>query len=230
MERKDYNFGKIPAVVYGDRKEKGYLFIHGQGGSKKEAEAFAQIALPKGFQVIGIDLPGHGERKDIENFNPWTGVAELSEVIKELQKRWKTISIRANSIGAYFAMLAFKDDLIEKALFVSPIVDMEKLIKKMMGWAKVDLQELKDRGNIPTSFGQTLSWNYLNWVKDHPLSKWETPTSILYGSNDNLTDPKTIESFAKKHQASLTIIKDGEHWFHTPSQLLTLQSWETDNI
>ena len=53
----------IPAVLYGEPSEKGYLFIHGQGGNKEEAAAFAEIANPAGYQVMGIDLPEHGARK-----------------------------------------------------------------------------------------------------------------------------------------------------------------------
>ena len=63
MEMKVYQIGSIPAVLYGAPSEKGYLFVHGQGGNKKEAAAFARVAVPAGYQVLGIDLPQHGERE-----------------------------------------------------------------------------------------------------------------------------------------------------------------------
>ena len=47
-----------------------------------------------------------------------------------------------------------------KALFISPILDMEQLIVDMMSWAKVLKRNfLKKR--ILTDFGETLSWEYL---------------------------------------------------------------------
>lgn len=89
----------------------------------------------------------------------------------------ETVSLRANSIGAYFAMLAL--DTPRRALLVSPIVDMERLILTMMGWAGVSEEQLKEQGEIATSFGQTLSWTYLCWVREHPVHHWDCPICIL---------------------------------------------------
>lgn len=221
----------IPVVLYGEGAEKGYLFIHGQGGNKEEAAAFAEITIPLGFQVAGIDLPGHGERKDnLSEFVPWTVVPELKAVLSSLKEHWSEVSLRANSIGAYFSMLAFADEKIVKALFVSPIVDMERLICDMMGWAGVSEDQLRERGEIETSFGQTLSWKYLCWVREHPLTCWDSPTKILYAERDNLTTMKTIKAFADAHTAALAICEQGEHWFHTPPQLKSLRAWEMSAV
>lgn len=62
-------------------------------------------------------------------------------------------------------MLALQDKKIDKAMFISPIVDMEKLICTMMEWAGVTEEELAERIKIPTDFGETLNWNYLSWVR-----------------------------------------------------------------
>lgn len=231
METKSYQIGTIPAILYGPASKNGYLFIHGQGGNKKEAAAFAEIAVPAGYQVLGIDLPQHGERAAMTSgFNPWTVMPELQDVLAERESHWKTISIRANSIGAYFSMLAFSGEPIEKALFVSPIVDMERLILDMMSWAGVTEEELRIKGEIPTNFGQTLSWFYLCWVRQHPITTWKTPANILYTAHDNLTSLQTVNTFAAAHKASLTIYEEGEHWFHTPEQCDFLRRWEQKNL
>ena len=104
--------------------------------------------------------------------------------------------------------------MIEKAYFISPVVDMKKLIADMMVWAGVTDEELKVRRVIHTSFGEDLSWDYLCYVREHPV-KWNVTTEILYGSNDNLTSTETITGFAKKRNAGLTIMENGEHLFHT---------------
>lgn len=49
------------------------------------------------------------------------------------------------------------ENLIQKAYFISPIVNMEKLICDMMSWANVSEEELKRRKVIPTDFGEDLS-------------------------------------------------------------------------
>ena len=146
-----------------------------------------------------------------------------------MRTRWRAISLRANSIGAYFSMLALSDRGLQKALFVSPVVNMERLILDMMDWAGVTETQLRDAGEIATDFGQTLSWQYLSWVREHPLN-WHTPTAILYAGHDNLTSRDTIMSFANAHQATLSVYEPGEHWFHTPDQLDAMTRWEKSEI
>jgi pimeloyl-ACP methyl ester carboxylesterase len=103
---------------------------------------------------------------------------------------------------------------------------MEKLITDMMLWANVSQQELQEKQTIETEFGETLSWEYLSYVRNNPIH-WEVPTDILYGSKDNLTSLETITAFAKKHNAKLTVMEDGEHWFHTKEQMDFLNKWIT---
>ena len=134
------------------------------------------------------------------------------------------LNLIANSIGAFFSMNAGVDGLIQKAYFISPIVDMEKLIGDMMTWAKVTEAELKARGVIHTEFGEDLSWDYLSYIRSHPV-RWTAPTKILYGGKDNLTSPETISRFAKTHNADLTVMEDGEHWFRTEEQMKFLDDW-----
>ena len=50
-------------------------------------------------------------------------------------------------------------------------------------------------------------------------------TQILYGSRDNMTSLKTIRDFAKNHNAMLTVMEGGEHWFHTEDQMRFLDEW-----
>ena len=123
MKTERLRIGGIPAALYGEPADRGYLFLHGQMGHKEEAETFARTTCPKGYQVLSIDLPGHGERRDRgEELAPWTAAPDIRAALDWAGRRWKSISLRANSIGAYFAMLAF--DAPDRALLVSPILDM----------------------------------------------------------------------------------------------------------
>ncbi len=60
--------------------------------------------------------------------------------------------------------------MIRCAYFISPVVDMEQLILNMMSWAGATEKELKEKGVIPTSLGEDLSWDYLCYVREHPAS------------------------------------------------------------
>mgnify|MGYP000274631039 FL=1 len=95
---------------------------------------------------------------------------------------------------------------------------MEKLICDMMNRANVTVDELRARGEIPTEFGETLSWDYLCYVRTNPIV-WSVPSRILYGEHDNLTSFETISDFAQRIGAPLTVMKGGEHWFHTEEQM-----------
>ena len=113
---------------------------------------------------------------------------------------------------------------VDKAFFISPIVDMEKLILDMMGWADITEEKLREKQLITTGFGETLSWEYLCYVRNHPVN-WSVPTYILYGDKDNLTSQEIIHKFANDVNAELTIMQNGEHWFHTAEQMSFLDDW-----
>ena len=217
---------EIPGVVYGDRTDRVYLFVHGKMGRKEDAEGFARVVCLKGFQVLSIDLPGHGERTgEYARFVPWEVVPELRALGDYARERWEKTCLCATSIGAYFSLLAFEDTPPERSLFLSPLLDMERLIRDMMGWAGVTCERLRQEGEIPTNFGDPLSWNYLTYAREHPITHWESPTAILWAGRDPLTSRDTVEAFAERFDCRLTVMEDGEHWFHTPEQLAVLDAW-----
>lgn len=189
------------------------LYIHGKGGAAAESEHYAPL-FPD-CAVLGLDY---------QTFTPWETGREIREAVETLRHGYRSITLIANSIGAYFSMCAGIDALLRRAYFISPIVDMERLIRSMMAWADVTEEALQRRGVIPTAFGEDLSWAYLCYVRSHPVS-WNVPTEILYGSADELTAYETIAAFAAAHRAGLTVMDGGEHWFRTPEQMAFLDDW-----
>ena len=225
MKTQTFSLGTVPAILYGEPSDRGYLFLHGQMGHKEEAESFARTACPKGYQVLSIDLPGHGERQGRgEELTPWAAAADIEAALRWASAHWQHCALRATSIGAYFAGLALA--VPDRALLLSPVLDMEALILTMMGWAGVTEDQLREQGEISTDFGQVLSWKYLCWVREHPVHAWSCPVHILYGSRDNMVPRQMVEAYARQHNARLTVMEGGEHWFHTPEQLAVLHDWE----
>ena len=189
------------------------LYIHGKGGSAAESEHYKPL-FPD-CEVLGLDY---------QTFTPWETGAEIRAAAENLKAEYRSIILIANSIGAFFSMNAGIEEMIRRAFFVSPVVDMERLILDMMSWAGVSETELKEKGVIQTSFGEDLSWEYLCYVREHPVC-WTVPTKILYGSQENLTSYETISAFAKIHGAELSVMEEGEHWFHTDEQMRFLDDW-----
>ncbi len=193
--------------------EKAVIYIHGKGGSAEEAAYYTQFF--RNCDVIGLEYTAQF---------PWEAKEEFTSFFKEICKDYKSVEIIANSIGAYFSIQALSNQQIEKAYFISPVVDMEKLIADMMEWADVTENELQEKKEIQTDFGETLSWDYLCYVRENPVA-WTIPTYILYGEKDYLTSRETISKFAKQTNAVLTVMKNGEHWFHTEEQMKFLSDW-----
>ncbi len=189
------------------------IYIHGKGGNAEEAKHYNNLFSD--YDVIGFDYKA---------LTPFEAKKEFPAFFDPLCEKYELIILIANSIGAYFAMNALSDKKINKAFFISPIVDMEKLILNMMTWAGVTEKELQAKKEIFTSFGEKLSWEYLTYVRENPIT-WNIPTNILYGEKDNLTSYKTISDFAAKTKAKLTVMKNGEHWFHTEEQMNFLDLW-----
>lgn len=189
------------------------LYIHGKSGSHMEARQYAGNC--SGFEITGVAY---------EEYRPWLVDGKIKSAYDALHGTYEQVYLLANSIGAYFAMHTLQHEKIEKALFISPVLDMERLILDMMKWAGVSEQELRERGEIPTDFGETLSWEYLCFVRENPIH-WSVPTQILYGGKDHLIARQTVDNFTARHSAVLTVMENGEHWFHTEEQLDFLNRW-----
>ncbi len=189
------------------------IYVHGKGGSHLEAQQYRESC--KGFDIVGVEY---------DNYLPWTVREQIKAIYDGLKDRYDEIYLIANSIGAYFSMIALQGVCLRKALFISPILDMERLILDMLSWANTDEKELRERGEIATDFGETLSWEYLDFVRSNPVA-WSTPTEILYPENDNLTSRGTVENFTANNNANLTVMMGAEHWFCTDEQTMFLTKW-----
>lgn len=190
------------------------IYVHGKDGSANESEYYINIF--KGCDVIGFDYVSK---------TPWEAKVEFSNYYDAISINYDEVYLIANSIGAYFSLHALSEKNIKAAFFISPITNMEELIEKMMIWSNVTEEKLKTLKQIPTDFGETLSWEYLKRVRGNPLTKWTMPTHVLYGSKDNLQSIESIKEFSNKFGATLTVMEGGEHWFHTEKQTNFLKEW-----
>ena len=185
------------------------IYVHGKGGSADEAEFYKKF-----FEnVVGFDYKSENVWDFKQEFLQFIAGKNLAEII-----------LIANSIGAYFSMNALSGKKIHKSFLISPIVDMEKIIENLMRAENVTENELRAKKIIPTKFGENLSWNYLKYVRENKID-WQSPTEILYGEKDNFTDKQTMFDFAEKIGAKVTVMKNGEHWFHTAEQMQFLSDW-----
>ena len=194
------------------------IYVHGKGGSAEEAKHY-QSLFPES-DVIGFDY---------QSQNPWEAKSEFPGFFDLHSKGYDAVTLIANSIGAFLSMHGLAEKKISQAMFISPIVNMERLVSDMMMWSNVTEAELESKKEIPTEFGEALSWEYLCYVRKHPI-KWNIPTCSLCGGNDHLTSRETISGGADRIGAALTVMEDGEHWFHTEEQMKFLDHWISNSI
>jgi len=107
------------------------VYVHGKGGSAQEAEHYKSL-FPKD-EVIGFDYRSQ---------TPWQAKKEFFAFFTEQRGRCEHLTLVANSIGAFFALSSLDETLVDRAYFISPILDMENLICNMMQWSGVTEQEL----------------------------------------------------------------------------------------
>ena len=229
METKRIKINNIPSIIWGEKSSKVFIAVHGNMSNKEDKviEILANKVTNKGYQLISFDLPEHGERKIDNNYlcKVQNCVNDLKQIIEYAKTNYNEINIWACSIGAYFSLLAYKDEDLKQCLFLSPVVNMKIIIENMMLWSNTTEKELNEKQEIKTDFGQTLYWDYYLYVKENPITNWNKETYILYGNKDDMQNEDIIKNFLDNFNCKLTILKDGEHYFHTEKQLNFYKYW-----
>ncbi|MEG0295233.1 MAG: alpha/beta hydrolase [Clostridium sp.] len=228
MIKQNLKIQNIPSILWGDKSDKLFVVVHGNMSNKQDDAIviFSEEAIKLGYQVLSFDLPEHGERTN-ENYqcNVKNCVKDLETIMNYAKEISSNINLFACSMGAYFSLLAYKNQVLNQCMFLSPVVNMQRIIDNMMNWFKISENMLEKEKEISTPIGQTLYWDYYCYVKENPVTTWDKQTSILYGAQDNLCEFDVVSSFVKEFNCDLEVIEGGEHYFHTEDQLQVLRIW-----
>ncbi len=229
MKTARININNIPAIIWGEKSNRIFIAVHGNLSNKEDEviKILAEKVVSKGYQLLSFDLPEHGERKNNTTYlcKVQNCVKDLKQIIEYAKINYEEINLWACSMGAYFSLLAYKDEDIKQCLFLSPVVNMKVIIDNMMLWSNTTEEKLKEKQEIKTDFGQILYWDYYEYVKNNPITKWNKKTVILYGNKDNLQEKSIIKEFSNKFKCELSILENGEHYFHTEEQLKFYEKW-----
>lgn len=219
----------IPSMLWGEKSNKIFIAVHGNMSNKEDEviKILAQKVISKGYQLLSFDLPEHGERKEDKTYlcKVQNCVRDLSDIMAYAKEKYDEINLWACSMGAYFSLLAYKNEDIKQCIFLSPVVNMKTIIDNMMLWSNVTENELKEKQEIKTDLGQILYWDYYEYVKNNPIISWSKKTHILYGDKDNMQSEDLIKDFSNKFSCDLSILESGEHYFHTEEQLKFYKEW-----
>ena len=186
MKKERIEINGIPTVIWGEKSKKVYIAVHGNMSNKEDdgIAILAEKVVSKGYQLLSFDLPEHGERIDKKEYlcRFKNCVKDLKSIIEYAKSLYDEINIWACSMGAYFSLVACKEVKICKALFLSPIVNMNYLIDNMMT-GDITKEMLREKKIIKNDYGQTLYWDDYEFVENNLIEKWNADTYILYGDN-----------------------------------------------
>ena len=90
-------------------------------------------------------------------------------------------------------------------------------------------ERLRQEREIPTPV-DVLSWDYWQYIREHPVVRWDAPTAILYAGKDTLQSEEVIRSFAEAHNCRLTIAAGSEHPFMGEGDGAIVRRWLTENL
>ena len=221
----------IPAILWGPASNHLFIAVHGDQSNKEDdvIVILAEEAMAKGHQTLSFDLPEHGDRKEEHRLcKVQNCVEDLGKLMAYAHTISDAISLFGCSIGAYFSILAYHDEPLRKALFLSPVVNMKRILDNMMQWFDISEEQLQKEQEIATP-AKTLYWDYYKYVLEHPV-EWNKPTALLYGRQDALCEFDDVGHFAERTHAELTVLDDGEHYFHTQAQLNFMRQWMQTHI
>ena len=154
MKKERIKIDGIPAILWGNKSDTVYIAVHGNM-SNKEDEVIKILAEKLdcfGIQVLSFDLPEHGERKDDKSYlcNPQNAIHDLNVILDYAKTAYREIKLWACSMGAYFSMLAYNEEYIKKAVFLSPVINMKVIIDGIMNMEGVTEEMLKEKQKIKT--------------------------------------------------------------------------------
>lgn len=176
--------------------------------------------------MLSFDLPEHGERRG-QGYacTPAHAVADLLAVYTYAASLSDELCFFGCSLGAYYALLALGSASFRRSWFLSPVLDMEQLVRRWMAEEAITEKRLRQEGTISLAAGPFLGWDDYCYIRRHPVDGWSSPLSILYGERDDMTDRSALDAFVRAHAAALQIVENGEHYFHTAEQLQIVRDW-----
>lgn len=159
MVRQNFQIENIPAILWGNKSDKLFIAVHGNLSNKADDAIIllAEEVAAAGYQTLSFDLPRHGDRKDITDAcTVQNCVRDLNKVMTCAKSLSNDISLFACSMGAYFSLLEYKNEPFRQCLFLSPVVNMERIINNMMKVFNVSEKRLREEKEIPTPIGEIL--------------------------------------------------------------------------
>ena len=106
---------------------------------------------------------------------------------------------------------------------------MEYLIKQMLVWFDISEERLAKEKEIDTPI-DIMSWKYYQYVKEHPIKKWDIETNILFAGRDTFQSKEVLQEFVNRFNCVVTLSEDSEHPVMGEEDKAIVEKWLWDNL
>lgn len=229
MELTELEAAGLKAALYGPPADRVWLYVHGKGGCKEEAEDFAALACPRGWQVLAADLPEHGTRRgDGVPLDPWHAGARAAGAVGLCQRAVAAYRPAVHQSGGLVLPAGLRRGASGAGAF--------RLPGGGHGGAHSGHDGVGRRQRGPTGGGRRAGHSLRGdpllalppvcpRPSGVPLAHSHRPAVRLRGRH---APPDGGRGLRRRFGGALTVLEGGEHWFHTPEQLAALHRWESD--
>lgn len=168
-ELKGFTAGEGPIV----------LLVHGWGDRASSLGAFIDPLVRRGYRVVGVDLPGHGDTS-----GGMTDAYKLAEALREAA--WNLGNVHAvitHSMGAVSTMLAIRDGLtVYSIVLISPAVRLERGLAQFLDMYKLPSRAGRGlRAEIERRYGETI-WHDI--AVDKIARHVDVPALVIHDVHD----------------------------------------------
>lgn len=183
-----------------EKKDIGFLIIHGFGGSVEEIEPLNKYLINNGFLTVCPILKGHtGKRKDLKgiSYSQWINSAEKG-LITLLAKCEKIILIGFSMGGLIAVNLALKHKVCGIIILSMPIYhwDIKRIIINIVNdlkKSKYDSIKLYIAASLSLPLSAMLNFKILLYKTKEILAKIECPILIVQGLKDDAVHYRSAE-------------------------------------
>jgi pimeloyl-ACP methyl ester carboxylesterase len=169
----------IPIAIYTWGTGPVVLFVHGWSGRGSQVSAFVEPLTAAGFQVIGIDAPGHGETPGDS-----TNILECAAVLQAVSARFGPVhAALTHSFGGMVLAYAMNHGMsVERVVSISAPAHVDYLIDgfaQTLAIPEIVIAAMRKR--MEQQFPDSL-WERLSMV--HNVQNLTAPALVIHDEND----------------------------------------------
>lgn len=213
-------------IRYGNKKGQTLVFLHGWG---QNIEMMTPVANPfqEEYDIIVVDLPGHGESKEPTNVLLIDDFVECIKSLLDSLKIKKPILIGHSFGGKISLLYASKYEVEKLILFGSPFKkEIEKLsfktkmlkqLKKVPGLNKFENFAKRHIGSTDyknaSPIMREILVQHVNYDITKEVQKITCPTLLIWGTNDEAVDISRAYELEKLiNNAGLVVYEGCTHY------------------